>query len=77
MDNNNMNDINNYKEFYWNIETLEYYSIHPKEIKNFVKYECDLENGESEEDLIKDLTKQSKQYYNNLINNNTLKYRKI
>ena len=65
------------KEFYWNIETLEYYSIHPKEIKNFVKHECDLENGESEEDLIKDLTKQSKQYYNNLINNNTLKYRKI
>jgi hypothetical protein len=27
--------------------------------------------------LIKDLTKQSKQYYKNLINNNTLKYRKI
>tara|TARA_Y100000114_G_C11618336_1_gene258443 strand:+ start:206 stop:409 length:204 start_codon:yes stop_codon:yes gene_type:complete len=64
------------KEFYWNTETLEYYSLHQNEIPNFVKFECDLEDGETEEDLIKDLTKQSKQYYKNLVNNDTLKYRK-
>jgi len=50
------------KTFYWNIETLEYYSTHLNEIENFVKYECDLEDNETYEDLIKDLTKQSKNY---------------
>jgi len=49
-------------EFYWNDETLEYFSKNPKEIINFVKFECDLEDGETHEDLIKDLTKQSKNY---------------
>ncbi len=64
-------------EFYWDIDTLEYFSTHQNEIRNFVKFECDLEEGEKEEDLIKDLTKQSKQYYKNLVNNDTLKYRKL
>jgi hypothetical protein len=50
------------KTFYWNTETLEYYSTHLNEIENFVKYECDLEDNETYEDLIKDLTKQSKNY---------------
>ena len=50
------------KTFYWNKETLEYYSVHLNEIENFVKYECDLEDNETYEDLIKDLTKQSQNY---------------
>ena len=50
------------KTFYWNKETLEYYSTHLNEIENFVKYECDLEDNETYEDLIKDLTKQSQNY---------------
>lgn len=52
-------------KFYWNDETLEYFSKNPKEIKNFVKFECDLEDGETNEDLIKDLTEQSKNYETN------------
>ena len=50
------------KTFYWNKETLEYYSTNLNEIENFVKYECDLEDNETYEDLIKDLTKQSQDY---------------
>jgi len=55
--------MNNYKnKFHWNKETLEYYSTHLNEIENFVKYECDLEDNETYEDLVKDLTKQSQNY---------------
>mgnify|MGYP001253378281 FL=1 len=56
--------MNKYKnKFYWNEETLNYF----KDLKNkneeefyrkvneFVKYECDLEEGEYREDLQTDL----------------------
>jgi hypothetical protein len=62
------------KTFYWNKETLEYYSTHLNEIENFVKYECDLEDNETYEDLIKDLTKQSKNYDKEKFNNWNGKY---
>ena len=53
-------------KFFWNLDTLEYF----KELKsenenrffneliNFVKYECDLEEGETYEDLQVDLLNQ-------------------
>lgn len=53
-------------KFYWNVETLEFF----KELKNqnenefyrkvneFVKYECDLEENETYEDLQVDLINQ-------------------
>ena len=53
-------------KFYWNVETLEFF----KELKNknenefyrkvneFVKYECDLEENETFEDLQIDLLNQ-------------------
>ena len=58
--------MKNIKTFYWNPETLQFF----KELKNeninefyrkineFVKYECDLEEGETEQMLIDDLTQQ-------------------
>jgi len=59
--------MNNYKnKFHWNEETLEFF----KELKNknenefykkvneFVKYECDLEENETIEDLQTDLINQ-------------------
>jgi hypothetical protein len=48
------------KKFYWSLETLQYFKKNQKEIADFVKYECDLEEGETEEMLIEDLQKQSK-----------------
>ena len=57
------------KRFCWNVETLEFF----KELKNqnenefyrkvneFVKYECDLEEGEYIEDLQIDLINQIKE----------------
>ena len=45
-------------KYYWSEETLEYFSTHQNEIANFVKYECDLEEGETEQMLIDDLTNQ-------------------
>jgi hypothetical protein len=47
-------------KFYWNSDTLEYFKNNPSKINDFVKYECDLEEGETEEMLIKDLKKQIK-----------------
>ena len=56
-------------KFYWNEDTLEFF----KELKNqnenefyrkvneFVKYECDLEDGETYEDLQVDLINQVKE----------------
>jgi len=51
------------KEFYWNTETIEYfkelYDLRPwtyyKEIEEFINYDCDLEDGETREDLMIDL----------------------
>ena len=47
-------------KFYWNSDTLEYFKNNPSKINDFVKYECDLEEGETEEMLIKDLKEQIK-----------------
>ena len=55
------------KKFYWNEDTLEHFKFNSnyqnkeeviKEITLFVENECSLENNETEEDLIKDLTNQ-------------------
>jgi|TARA_R110000824_G_scaffold391328_1_gene589036 hypothetical protein len=52
------------KEFTWNSDTIEYfkelYAIIPtddyyRKIEEFVKYECDLEDGETHQDLMVDL----------------------
>ena len=51
------------KEFTWNSDTIEYfkelYAINEKDyyrkIEEFVKYECDLEDGETHQDLMVDL----------------------
>jgi hypothetical protein len=48
------------KKFYWSLETLQYFKKNQKEIADFVKYECDLEEGETEEMLIEDLKRQIK-----------------
>jgi hypothetical protein len=53
-------------KFYWNVETLEYFNELKKEsedkflneVVNFVKYECDLEENETYEDLQVDLINQ-------------------
>ena len=55
------------KTFYWNEETLQYFkNIEFNERLNlmmdFVKNECDLENGESVQDLYNDLNKQVLEY---------------
>jgi len=55
------------KKFYWNEDTLEHFKFQSnyqnenetiKEITLFVENECSLENNETEEMLINDLTKQ-------------------
>jgi len=55
------------KKFYWNEETLNYFKFNSNyqnkeevinEITLFVENECSLEDNETEEDLIKDLTNQ-------------------
>ncbi len=55
------------KKFYWNEDTLNHFKLDSNyfsyeevvnEITSFVENECSLENNETEEDLIKDLTKQ-------------------
>jgi len=50
------------KEFYWNTPTIEYFrGLYSEDEKNyrelwdFVKYECDLEDGETYEMLANDL----------------------
>lgn len=53
-------------KFFWNVDTLEYFKELKSEnenrffyeIMNFVKYECDLEEGETYEDLQVDLLNQ-------------------
>ncbi len=53
-------------KFYWNVDTLEYFNELKKEsedkflneVVNFVKYECDLEENETYEDLQVDLINQ-------------------
>ena len=53
-------------KFYWNVETLEYFKELKKEsedkllteVVNFVKYDCDLEENETYEDLQVDLLTQ-------------------
>jgi hypothetical protein len=59
---------NKYKnKFYWNEETLEHFRFNSsyvnkkeleKEVIKFVENECDLEENETEEMLIKDLLNQ-------------------
>jgi len=55
------------KKFYWNEETLSHFRFEAnytskknviKNISAFVENECDLENDENDEDLIKDLINQ-------------------
>jgi mannitol/fructose-specific phosphotransferase system IIA component (Ntr-type) len=55
------------KKFYWNEDTLNHFKLNSNyqnkqevinEITSFVENNCSLENNETEEDLIKDLTKQ-------------------
>ena len=47
--------------FHWNDETLEYFENKDwREIWNFVKNECDLEDGETYEMLANDLMKQTR-----------------
>ena len=55
------------KKFYWNEDTLDYFKFQSnyqskeeniKEITNFIEHSCSLEDNETEEDLIKDLTNQ-------------------
>ena len=52
------------KRFFWNVETLDYFQLlkhsegnekMKQSVEMFVYNECDLENNESYEDLIKDL----------------------
>lgn len=60
--------MNKYKnKFYWNEETLEHFRFNSsyvnkkeleKEVIKFVENECDLEENETEEMLIKDLLNQ-------------------
>ena len=55
------------KRFYWNEDTLQYFkNIEFNERLNlmmdFVENECDLENGESVQDLYNDLNKQVLEY---------------
>ena len=53
-------------KFFWNVDTLEYFKELKSEnenrffneVMNFVKYECDLEDGETYEDLQVDLINQ-------------------
>ena len=53
-------------KFYWNVDTLEYFNELKNQNKNefyrkvneFVKYECDLEENETYEDLKVDLFNQ-------------------
>jgi len=64
----NYPQFNKYKnKFYWNEDTLNHFKLNSnyqskdkviKEITNFVKIDCSLENNEIEEDLIIDLTNQ-------------------
>ena len=53
--------MNKYKnKYHWNIETLEYLKNNSNKINDFVKYESDLEENETEEMLINDLKEQIK-----------------
>jgi hypothetical protein len=51
------------KRFEWNEDTLEYFRKNKNEIKSFIINNCDLEDGESYEELIKDLELQNLQRY--------------
>ena len=61
----------NMKEFTWNSDTIEYfkelYFTIPTDdyylkIEEFVKYECDLEDGETHQDLMVDLINKTQTY---------------
>ena len=53
------------KRFEWNEDTLEYFRKNKNEIKPFVINNCDLEDGESYEDLLIDLVHQVQTKYDN------------
>ena len=55
------------KRFYWNPETLMEFKLESKylskeelkvSVEEFVEIDCDLEDGETEEDLVNDLMNQ-------------------
>jgi len=54
--------------FYWDEETLQYFknnkSVNSKDIENYVKYECHLEDGETIKMLVDDLITQINNYGN-------------
>ena len=61
------------KRFFWNEDTLEYFRFNSsyinkkeleKEVTEFVENECDLEENETEEMLIKDLLNQIYEFKN-------------
>ena len=55
--------MQNQTNYYWNSDTIEYfkelytinYLDYYRKIEEFVKYECDLEDGETHQDLMVDL----------------------
>lgn len=57
-------------QFYWNPDTIEYFKRlnskpglegeYIRQLSDFVKFECTLEDGETSEMLIKDLTEKTK-----------------
>ena len=57
-------------QFTWNSDTIEYfkelYALNENEyyrkIEKFVKYECDLEDGETHQDLMVDLINKTQTY---------------
>ena len=61
------------KRFKWNKDTLEYFKTINKEypqfvgteVRMFVKNDCDLEDGETYEDLVNDLINQIQTKYDN------------
>ncbi|QDP47121.1 MAG: hypothetical protein GOVbin40013_2 [Prokaryotic dsDNA virus sp.] len=54
------------KKFYWDEETLNYFKdqlvtkgyLSNSELWKFITFDCDLEDGETKEDLVNDLIKQ-------------------
>ena len=58
--------MNNTRKFYWNEETLQYFYnnkhiLKHNSIEEFVKNDCDLEEGETVEMLVNDIKKQLKE----------------
>ena len=60
--------MQNKKYFHWNSHTIEYFkelyatdeNDYYRKLEEFVKYECDLEDGETHQDLMVDLMNKTK-----------------